>query len=36
MNAVQHNVEATKLHAEHCDSLATPASKPAEKKKNAA
>jgi hypothetical protein len=34
--AIHHDVEATRLHAEHCDSRATSASEPAENKKSAA
>ena len=33
--AIHHDSEAAKLHAEQCDSLATPASEQAAKKKNA-
>jgi len=35
-HALQHDVEAAKLHAEQCDNLGTPASAPAGPKKSAA
>ncbi|MGA7381821.1 MAG: hypothetical protein WBX03_13310 [Terriglobales bacterium] len=34
--AIHHDAEAAKLHAEHCDVPATPASKQATEKKSAA
>ena len=35
-HAIHHDVEGAKLHAEHCDSLATPTSERTERKKSAA
>jgi hypothetical protein len=35
-HAIHHDVVAAKLHAEHCDGLATPASAQGEKKKSVA